>query len=186
MEKYNLSKLLIKCADDGSICVSDIKLKPINDNDIEIMRQWRNKENITNNIFIDNRIISEEDQIRWYKRYKINKYDEMFIIKINEISVGTVALYNIDYKSGSAEFGRLLIGDINNRGKNIALIATKAICYYGFNGLSLDRINLKVYKNNIKAINLYKKVGFTEIKEVDIENEDIIVMEIYKNTIKYN
>ena len=68
MEKYNLRKLLIKCADDGSICVSDIKLKTINDNDIEIMRQWRNKENITNNIFIDNRIISEEDQFRWYNR----------------------------------------------------------------------------------------------------------------------
>lgn len=34
----------------------------------------------------------------------------MFMIYYDEIPVGTIALYNIDFENNIAEFGRLLIG----------------------------------------------------------------------------
>ena len=43
----------------------------------------------------------------------------MFMIYYDEIPVGTIALYNIDFENNIAEFGRLLIGNttmIVNRG----------------------------------------------------------------------
>lgn len=165
------------------ILSNDIYLEPIKEKDIENIRKWRNNE-ISNKVFFNNNYITSDAQIKWYDRYKENVSDRMFIIYFENNPVGTVALYDIDYKNGTAEFGRLLIGDINSRGKNIGISATKAICDYGFNRLHLNKIKLDVYKDNIKAVNLYKKVGFSEIKEKCIENDNIIVMEIQKYNIR--
>ena len=66
----------------------------------------------------------------------------MFMIYYDEIPVGTIALYNIDFENNIAEFGRLLIGNTIFRGKNIAFRATKLLCEYGFSKLNLNKINL--------------------------------------------
>ena len=42
----------------------------------------------------------------------------MFMIYYDEIPVGTIALYNIDFENNMAEFGRLLIGNTIFRGTN--------------------------------------------------------------------
>ena len=153
-------------------------LEPINIKDIELIRNWRNNEN-NNKVFFNNNYITVENQKKWYEKYKNNITDRMFIIYCEHIPVGTVALYNIDYKNNTAEFGRLLIGDLNSRCKNIGLTATKALCEYGFNKLGLNKITLEVYKENVKAFNLYKKVVFKVVKEIN--NNEVIIMEFYKN-----
>ena len=42
----------------------------------------------------------------------------MFMIYYDEIPVGTIALYNIDFENNIAEFGRRLIGNTIFRGTN--------------------------------------------------------------------
>ena len=54
----------------------------------------------------------------WYEKYKNNINDKMFMIYYDEIPVGTIALYNIDFENNIAEFGRLLIGNTIFRGTN--------------------------------------------------------------------
>lgn len=159
------------------IYYNNIVLESIKRKDIELIRTWRNNEN-NNKVFFNNSYITVEDQNKWYDKYKNNNKDIMFIIYSENIPVGTVALYDIDYKNNTAEFGRLLIGDLNSRRKNIGFIATKDLCEYGFNNLGLNKIILEVYKENIKAFNLYKRVGFKFVKEI---NNEIILMEIYKD-----
>ena len=163
---------------DDYIIKNDVNLNPIKKTDIERIRLWRNSAS-TLGVFIDNRIITREDQIRWYDKYKSNINDKMFIINYKNNPVGTVALYNIDFSHSTAEFGRLLIGDLNSRCKGIAFIATKLLCEYGFNKLGLNKIILEVYKDNIKAMNLYKKIGFKIIKEKNLNNREIVLMELY-------
>lgn len=159
------------------IYADNIVLKPIKRKDIELIRTWRNNES-NNKIFFNNDYITVEDQNKWYENYKNNNKDKMFIIYNNNVPVGTIALYDINYENRIAEFGRLLIGDLNSRGKNIGLIATKALCEYGFNNLGLNKITLEVYKENVKAFNLYKKIGFKIVKEI---NNEIILMEFCNN-----
>lgn len=161
----------------------NVILKPIEEDDIERIRLWRNSESISG-VFIDNRIITSDEQIIWYNKYKSNINDKMFIINYNDKPVGTVALYNIDYITCIAEFGRLLIGDLDSRCKGIALTATKALCEYGFNILGLNKIILQVYKDNFNAIKLYKKVGFNSIEEKCVNNKKIILMELYNENKK--
>lgn len=93
-----------------------------------------------------------EDQNKWYDKYKNNNKDIMFIIYSENMPVGTVALYDIDYKNNTAEFGRLLIGDLNSRRKNIGFIATKALCEYGFNNLGLIKLFLKCIKKILRHL----------------------------------
>ena len=143
---------------------------------------WRNNEN-DKGVFFNNKYITKEEQENWYEKYKNNINDKMFMIYYDEIPVGTIALYNIDFENNIAEFGRLLIGNTIFRGKNIAFRATKLLCEYGFSKLNLNKIILEVYKKNINAFNLYKKIGFKVVKEKTINNKQVFLMELNKNKI---
>ena len=47
----------------------------------------------------------------------------------------------------------------------------------------LNKIILEVYKKNINAFNLYKKIGFKVVKEKTINNKQVFLMELNKNKI---
>ena len=49
--------------------------------------------------------------------------------------------------------------------------------------LNLNKIILEVYKKNINAFNLYKKIGFKVVKEKTINNKQVFLMELNKNKI---
>lgn len=157
----------------------ELKLKPIDINDMENMRKWRNEEN-KNSTFVNTKFITEENQLSWYNSYKNSNNDMMFIIVYRNIKVGMIGLYEIDYDNKKAEFGRLLIGDKNFRGKNLGFECTKALCQYGINNLSLNKIKLEVFKNNDYAVNVYKKVGFKTIGEIIENSVEMLVMEYTK------
>lgn len=160
-----------------NIICEDIILIPINENHIELIREWRNEENLRSTFF-NNQYITKEAQAIWYEKYKRDKNDMMFIISYENESIGTVALYNIDYNSNSAEFGRLLIGKTEKRGKSIGAKATKALCNYGFQKLKLDKIIIEVFKDNLYSINSNKKVGFEVKCERNFMGRRLLIMEL--------
>ena len=137
-----------------------VLLRPIEEKDIELVREWRNREDIRQ-WFFDKSIITEEKQKKWFERYKICSDELVFIIEERESlnrPVGIVSLYNIDNEKQEAEFGRMLIGDKEATGKGIGAISTKMLCSFAFRHLNIDKIYLKVYKNNYSAIASYNFV----------------------------
>lgn len=54
-----------------------------------------------------------------------------------------------------------MIGDKDEWGKGFAFEASETIIKYCFEVLSLRKINLGVVEENISAVQLYKKLGFT-------------------------
>ena len=160
-----------------NIICEDIILIPINEDHIELIRQWRNAENLKKT-FLSNQYITKETQAIWYEKYKNNRQDKMFIISYENEAVGTIALYNIDYNSNCAEFGRLLIGEVEKRGKSIGVKATKTLCNYGFQKLKLDKIIIEVFKDNLYSINSNKKVGFEVKCERNFMGRRLLIMEL--------
>lgn len=158
---------------------NDMKLSPIEKKDIEMIRLWRNIESYQKT-FIHTSLISHEAQLSWYESYKKDIHDRMFMIKMNNRPVGVISLYNIDYKKGEAEFGRLLIGDLSYRGQNIGFKATRALCEYGFSKLGLQTIKLEVFKDNVHAIKVYEKTGFKISGERSIDNKTLLLMTLVK------
>ena len=88
-----------------------------------------------------------------------------FIIEtLSQKPIGTVSIFDVNKRKKSAEYGRMVIGDINYRMKGHALDATNAILIFAFNNLKLVRVKLGVLKNNKPAVNLYKNIGFSIVK----------------------
>ncbi|MER0280815.1 GNAT family protein [Clostridioides difficile] len=164
-----------------SIELERVKIRPLEGNDIESLRDLRNKKH--NRVwFIDSNKVSSSDQKKWFESYKHKKNDFMFIVEeiINEgIIIGSVALYNINEEMLSGEFGRLIIdGDTAQSG--LGYDATMGACIIGFEKLGLEKINLEVYKSNLRAIKIYKKIGFIELE--DEKDTDIMHMELKKES----
>ena len=74
--------------------------------------------------------------------------------------VGQVSLYNIAWAEERAEFGRLMIGDPQARGKGLAKQATQLLLDMAFDQLHLNEVYLEVLEGNQSAIAIYRQCGF--------------------------
>ncbi|MEI7028200.1 GNAT family N-acetyltransferase [Paenibacillus sp. y28] len=137
-------------------------LRAVTAQDIEQIRAWRNQDFIRTS-FIDQGMISEEQQRLWFERYVNAADDQMFLIIEKEPScrpVGTAALYRIDRQQLTAEFGRLMIGEPTALGKGYGQEATRLLCKHAFRHLGLKQLYLEVLENNLRAIRIYRQCGF--------------------------
>lgn len=154
----------------------EIMIRPVEEKDIEMIRNWRNIDSIRMS-FLSQTIISAPQQKLWFEKYCNNDSDIMFIIEYHNLPVGTVALYNIDYHEKRAEFGRLMIGEMSARGKKIGEKVTSFLCEYAMSHLQLDKIVLEVYEDNIHAKVAYEAVGFKTIKYLSNNGRNVLLME---------
>lgn len=150
-----------------------LKLKLISKEDAEKIVLWRNKKRIIDSLF-NSKGLTIDQHLRWYDRYINDDSRIEFVITKKEDNkrVGTIGLSHIDNINQKAEYG-ILIGEEEELGKGYAKESTIAIINYGFNELNLKKIYLNVFKDNMKAISLYEKIGFIE--------EGIFNKEIFKN-----
>jgi RimJ/RimL family protein N-acetyltransferase len=104
--------------------------------------------------------------------------------------IGTIGLDHIDFANQTVEFGNLLIGKQEYKGKGYATEAAELIVSYCFLRLNMNRIYLNVYADNAKAIRLYERCGFkTEgtLREAHFEGggfKDVLVMSILRREFR--
>lgn len=154
-----------------------IILRLLQKEDLPQTLAWRNRPEIRK-WFLNSEILSEEKHYAWFKRYRELDTDFIFIILAKELGampVGQVSLYNIDWDTSTAEFGRLMIGKPEGQGKGLAKEATQVILSTGFRVFKLNRIYLEVFQENEVAQKIYRDMGFREIGNVN----KIIRMEKY-------
>lgn len=141
----------------------DILLKPITKQDIEFLRQLRNKP-ANRKKFFCRQYIDKRKQKKWYQQYLKLKNDLMFgIYNLNQKRIGCLGLSNIDLEKKKAEIGRLIIKDKYRR-KGYAKEAILLVKKYAFEELKLKQLFLRLFEKNKPALNLYKKLGFREVK----------------------
>ncbi|MFE0559238.1 GNAT family N-acetyltransferase [Paenibacillus sp. NPDC058910] len=155
--------------------IQEITLRPVGPNDLEKMRRWRNSAS-ARSFFLNSEVISEEQQKAWFESYLIRPGDYMFIIQFNNVDVGTVALYHVDYALGTSEFGRLLLAEDIAKGKKIGEKVTKAMVDFAMNDLNLKEVILEVFTSNLKAVHIYEKVGFKIIDKYIIRDRELYKM----------
>lgn len=162
-----------------------IILRPITTDDTENIIRWRNNPVVRSN-FIDQRLFTKEKHLQWLKtQVNTGKVSQFIIVDaVSQQDIGSVYLRDINRTSGEAEFG-IFIGEDNARGKGFGQMAAKQILDYGFLALNLQCIFLRVFADNLLAINSYKKAGFKENNRQETVNingkpQKIIFMEINK------
>ncbi len=152
--------------------IDDLVLRPIEKEDVDRVRKWRNKESIRKS-FLYQAIISSSEQYQWYQSYLEKEDDIMFIIEFRDMPIGAVALYHIDLINKEAEFGRLMIGEESARGNQIGYKTTKLVCEFGFEKLNLAQIKLEVFSDNPYAKKHYIHAGFEEAESYMLNNKKI-------------
>jgi len=91
---------------------------------------------------------SREDVLFWAIR-----------LKENDKHIGNIKLEGIDMHHRRAEYG-ILVGDKAEWGKGYAFETSRTVVNYCFKTLSLNKITLGVVENNVRAIEVYKRLGF--------------------------
>lgn len=139
---------------------ADVKLRPLEENDIEKLRIWRNDASKTK--FLRNiGEITPEMQKKWYEAYLKNKDEIVFAIEetaeLNRM-IGSVALYNFDGKT--AEIGKIQIGDVEAHGRGIGRKSFVMAMWIGFQLLGIEKFVASVHQENIAAYSNYMKIGF--------------------------
>ena len=84
------------------------------------------------------------------------------VIASTQIAIGHLQLMNVNYERKSCIIGRVLIGDLKQRGKGFGESLVRLAVEYSFERIGMDEITLNVYDFNKSAINCYKKIGFKE------------------------
>ena len=150
----------------------DIYIRALHKNDAYISFKWRNDSTIWEYTVSKPDIkITKEIELEWINKVLKRTDEKRFAICIkgNDKYIGNVQLTNI--ANNKAEF-HIFIGNTDYWGKGVGGRATKMIIDYSFKQLQLTSIFLYVRKENIRAIETYKKVGF---KIVKMENEQFFM-----------
>lgn len=104
--------------------------------------------------------LTREQELSWV-RGKIREEAELFsmIEKASGEFIGNIELMNI--RDAAGELGVSVTSKKQNRGYGQEAIA--AVTAYAFDHLGLNRIRLKVFHDNARAIHVYEKCGFREL-----------------------
>ncbi len=127
-------------------------------------------------IFYTDVNISLEDEINYVNsKLKSKEFIFSMLEKKTDKFIGNIELKNI--KKGTAEFGICITYAMQD--KHYGSEAIRKFLDYSFEEFNLDRIYLKVFPDNLRAIHVYEKIGF---KRYDRRDNDVY-MEI-KNSNK--
>ena len=167
-----------------------IKLAPIKREDIDYFLKWFNDPEITQYLLMYRPMTRMEEE-DWIENLKKREDDIHFSIVIpsengSEKLIGNCGLHKIDWKNRVGNAG-IAIGEKEYLNKGFGTEAMELLVEYGFTTLNLNRIQLEVYKFNVRALNSYKKVGFKEEgarrKAIYVNGEyhDSVIMGILKD-----
>jgi RimJ/RimL family protein N-acetyltransferase len=94
------------------------------------------------------------------EQFKNEVYFWAIHLKDTKKHIGNIKIDPINLETNSGEYG-ILMGDKEHWGKGYAKEASFRIIRHCFEVLNLSKITLGVIEDNVNAVMLYKKMGFT-------------------------
>jgi diamine N-acetyltransferase len=86
----------------------------------------------------------------------------MICLTSTQEAVGTVDLYDADFKNGNASVG-ILIGEASERGKGYARESLVLLIEYARDLLALHNLSCSIQEDNDESVRLFKSVGFEKV-----------------------
>lgn len=138
-----------------------VGLDPLDSEDLEILRHWRNNPNFRQ-YFREYREISKDMQTEWYKRTLNDKSTLMFSVRrlSDGALLGCCGLCYINWVNRNADLS-LYIGydDLYIDDIGYAEEATQLLLRYGFYELGLHKVWTEIYEIDTPKKALYEKLG---------------------------
>ena len=138
------------------------RLRELERKDLPIINRWRNDAELIALLGAPFRYINLDVDMKWFDGYMSNRGSAVrcAITKDSDDKIlGLVSLVLVDYLNQSAEF-HIMIGDKGNQGKGIGFFAVNEMLKHAFYNMNLQRVELTVLEDNVRAKHLYEKCGF--------------------------
>lgn len=150
-----------------------IRLRAAERSDLQLFVTWLNDPEVRQGL-AHFRPFSMVEEERWFESMLERPGEEhVMVIEIGRLvedsqfssekawqPIGNCSLMNFDWRIRMAEAG-IFIGEKSMWNQGYGSEAMSLLLKHGFETLNLNRISLRVYQTNPRAIRSYEKVGFT-------------------------
>jgi RimJ/RimL family protein N-acetyltransferase len=146
-----------------------VVLRPLERADFPALVRWTNDEELKS--LVDSGVPETMDECEeWYRSAKSDRYHQIMAITTKDSAViGDIELNHITWRNGHAEM-RVRIGEKEYWNRGFGTDAVLIMMEYVFDHLHLNRLYLRVYSDNLRAVRCYQKCGFK--KEGLLRRED--------------
>ncbi|MGB0898601.1 MAG: UDP-4-amino-4,6-dideoxy-N-acetyl-beta-L-altrosamine N-acetyltransferase [Psychrobium sp.] len=153
-----------------------VSFRPITEQDIELVRQWRNSQRV-NSQMLNQQMITQESQRAWFESIKNNSSQKHFLCLLDQRPVGVLNF--VDITNDDCEWGcyigeeRVLPG--------IGLVLEAAALYYSFNHLNIKLLNANVLADNKGPQAMHRLFGYQELTAKNVTNAsgDVLTMSCF-------
>jgi len=146
----------------GGIRGERVYLRPMCDQDTDVVVGWRNDPFISGQSFSERPPTRQEHESFLAELQRRSDRQEFIIaLQMDDRPIGQIGLSRIDPEHGRAEYG-ILIGDHEFRGHNMAYEASRQLFDHAFRTLGLRCVTLHLFSDNVPARRLYERLGFVE------------------------
>lgn len=149
-----------------------IKTRKISLSDIELIRYWRNKRFVRNQMLTQD-LISSDNQKKWFNSLD-SDINHMFIYSLNDIDIGCVVCKITDPKKKVFDIG-VYCGNSEYFGHPVNFLSMIFIHDFAFNVLELETSVTTIKTTNESSFNINKKLGYTHFKQFN-ENFDYYIL----------
>ena len=172
-----------------------IRLRAITRTDLPFFVEWLNDPEVIEGL-MHYLPFSMEDEEAWFEGMKKRpQVEHPLVIEICTEEgwepIGNCGLFGIDWRIRQATFG-IVVGAKQHWNKGYGTEAFKLMIQHGFATLNLNRISLRVYENNPRAIRAYEKAGLSiegRLRQAHYDNGeyfDVILMSILRSEWQKN
>jgi UDP-4-amino-4,6-dideoxy-N-acetyl-beta-L-altrosamine N-acetyltransferase len=136
----------------------DIVLTDMTQDDIELVRSWRNSPDVAKYMYTESQITVEQQQ-KWFTSIKDDLSVKYWIIQYNNAPIGVASLYGIN-QSLSSCYWAFYLGDASIQGAGIGSKVEFNVIDYVFDAIKLNKLRCEVITFNDKVISMHEKFGF--------------------------
>ncbi len=140
-----------------------VRLRAVERDDLPRFHRWLNDQEVSAGllVYLPLSLVDEEN---WFEgMLKAPAEEHSLAIEICQgdawIPVGSCGFHGIDHRLGSAEVA-IFIGERQYWNQGYGTQAMRMLLRHGFDTLNLNRIFLRVFETNLRAIRSYEQAGF--------------------------
>jgi len=141
-----------------------VRLRRLETEDLPRALEWLNDPDVRDNLASVYPFGRAHEQQWFEEMLKREPAEQPFAIEApgprrRFVHVGGVSFHGVDWRNRWAEVG-IFIGRKDYWGRGFGTDALRALVRWAFSELNLNRVWLRVYEDNARAIRSYEKVGF--------------------------
>lgn len=137
--------------------VIDARCRKIRQEDLEMIRQWRMRPDITRYMNSDP-VLTPEDQIRWFEKMQKKEDEFYWMLEVEGVPSGIVSLVNMDKQAKKIHTG-VYIAEKSKRSLRLIIDVQWNLYDHAFDVLHMNKVCEEVFSENKAVLRILDMCG---------------------------